>query len=220
MPLQMKFNLHALSAMKVISSTYGILVGLAGIEHGIFEILQGDVATDGFMIDAIGDAYRFWPGAMETALTIVPNFLWTGILAVIFGILVIIWASIFVNQKFGASLLLLLTIILFLVGGGFAPIFLSLLAVGSATRINKPLAWWQSHLPTSGRGFLAKLWPSMLIIFVIVFWSAVGIQIFGLPLSVSDITNIMLFFSFLMVALMLFVVIVGLAYDAQKMMGL
>ena len=67
---------------------YGILIGIAGVEHGIFEILQGDVPTSGLMIDAIGDAYRFWPGAMETALTIIPNYLWTGILAVFFGILV------------------------------------------------------------------------------------------------------------------------------------
>jgi hypothetical protein len=213
----MKFNIITESAMRGVATAYGILVGLAGIEHGIFEILQGDVATDGIMIDAIGDAYRFWPGAMETALTIVPNFLWTGILAVIFGVLVVIWASIFVQRKFGATLLLLLTIILFLVGGGFAPIFLSLLAVGSATRINKPLNWWQSHLPINVRGFLAKLWPGMLIIFIIVFWSAVGIQIFGLPLSADVITNIMLFFSFLMIALMPIVVIVGLAYDAQKL---
>jgi len=40
------------------------------------------------MIDAIGDDIRFWEGGMETALTIVPNFLWTGILGVIFGIMV------------------------------------------------------------------------------------------------------------------------------------
>ena len=206
--------------MAGVATTYGILVGLAGIEHGIFEILQGDLATDGIMIDAIGDAYRFWPGAMETALTIIPNFLWTGILAVIFGVLVVIWSSIFVQRKFGASLLLFLTLILFLVGGGFAPIFLSLLAVASTTRINKPLAWWQSHLPTSVRDFLAKFWPSILIVFVIVFWSAVGIQIFGLPLNVDAITNIMLFFSLLMITLLPIVVIMGLAYDVQKQVNL
>jgi hypothetical protein len=216
----MKFNLLTKSAMRGIATTYGILVGLAGIEHGVFEILQGDLATDGIMIDAIGDSYRFWPCAKETALTIVPNFLWTGVLAVIFSILVTIWASIFVQRRFGATLLLVLTIILFLVGGGFAPIFLSLLAVASATRINKPLAWWKSHLPTSVRGILAKLWPSMLIVFVIVFWSAVGIQIFGLPLNVDAITNIMLFFSFLMIILLPIAVIVGLAYDAQKLLDL
>ncbi|MHA2071679.1 MAG: hypothetical protein ACXAEE_07260 [Candidatus Thorarchaeota archaeon] len=202
------------NAVKAVASTYGILVGLASIEHGIFEILQGDTPTGGIMIDAIGDDIRFWEGGMETALTIIPNFLWTGILAVFFGIIVTIWASVFVQRKYGASILLILTLTAFLVGGGFAPIFISLLAVGTATRINKPLNWWRERLP--GRSSFARLWPYLIIIFVIVFWSAVGIQIFGLPLDVATTAGIMVIFSLAMVILMPFVVIVGLAYDAQK----
>ncbi|MHA2141937.1 MAG: hypothetical protein ACXADC_10000 [Candidatus Thorarchaeota archaeon] len=204
------------SGARAAASTYGILVGLASIEHGIFEILQGDVPTGDIMIDAIGDAYRFWPGAMETALTIVPNFLWTGILAVVFGILVIIWSYAYVQRKYGASVLLILTITVFLVGGGFAPIFLSLLAFGAATRINKPLNWWRERLP--GRSFLAKLWPSLLIVFVIVFWGAVGIQIFGLPLDVATTTYIMVILSLVMVILMPIAIIVAIAFDAQKLL--
>lgn len=204
------------NAARAVASTYGILVGLASIEHGVFEILQGDTPTGGIIIDAIGDDIRFWEGGMETALTIIPNFLWTGILAVSFGIIVCVWALFFVQRKYGATILLILTLTVFLVGGGFAPIFLSLLAVGIATRINKPLNWWRERLP--GRESLARLWPSLLIIFVIVFWSAVGIQIFGLPLDVATITGIMVIFSLAMVILMPIVVIVGLAYDAQKML--
>ncbi len=203
------------SGAEAVASTYGILVGLAGIEHGIFEILQGDIPTGGIMIDAIGDAQRFWEGGMETALTIVPNFLWTGILAVIVGIFVVIWAYAFVDRKYGASILLLLTITLFLVGGGFAPIFLSLLAFGAATRINKPLNWWRKRMP--GRRSLAKLWPSLLILFVVVFWTAVGIQIFGLPIDAATTTSIMVVFSLAMVILMPIAVIVAVSYDAQKL---
>lgn len=203
------------SAARAVATTYGILVGLASIEHGIFEILQGDTPTGGIMIDAIGDDIRFWEGGMETALTIVPSFLWTGILAVVFGIIVCVWAAFFVQRKYGASVLLILTLTVFLVGGGFAPIFLSLLAVGIATRINRPLNWWRERLP--GRVFLAKLWPSLLILFVIVFWTAVGIQIFGLPLDVAATAGIMVVFSLAMVILMPIVVIVALAYDAQKL---
>ncbi|MFW9846644.1 MAG: hypothetical protein ACFFD6_07845 [Candidatus Thorarchaeota archaeon] len=203
------------NAAKAAASTYGILVGLASIEHGLFEILQGDIPTGGIMIDAIGDDVRFWEGGMETALTIVPSFLQTGILAVIFGILVCVWAPLFLQRRYGATVLLILTLIIFLVGGGFAPIFLSLLAVGTATRINKPMNWWRTRLP--GRQYFARIWPSILIIFVIVFWSAVGIQIFGLPLDVATTTSIMVVFSLAMVILMPLVVIAGLAYDAQRM---
>jgi hypothetical protein len=202
------------TATRWVVTAYGILIGLAGIEHGIFEILQGDVPTSGIMIDAIGDAYRFWSGAMETALTIVPNFLWTGILAVIFGILVVIWSYYFVQQKYGATIFFLLAITLFLVGGGFAPIFLTLLGAGAATRIEQPLNWWREHLPA--REGLARVWPSILILFLIVFWSAVGIQIFGLPVAIDAIYIIMGILSIVMVVLMPIVVIVGLAYDIQK----
>ncbi|MHA2005618.1 MAG: hypothetical protein ACW960_16270 [Candidatus Thorarchaeota archaeon] len=41
----------------------------------------------------------------------------------------------------------------------------------------------------------ARLWPYLIIIFVIVFWSAVGIQIFGLPLDVATTAGIMVIFS-------------------------
>jgi hypothetical protein len=57
----------------------------------------------------------------------------------------------------------------------------------------------------------------LLILFVVVFWTAVGIQVFGLPLDVATTTGIMVIFSLAMVILMPIVVIVGLAYDAQKL---
>jgi hypothetical protein len=208
-------NRQEYTATRWVVSVYGILIGLAGIEHGIFEILQGDVPTSDLMIDAIGDAYRFWPGSMERALTIIPNFLWTGIFAVLFGILVVIWSYLFVQRKYGATVFFVLAVTLFLVGGGFAPIFLTLLGAGAATRIEKPLNWWRTHLPAQEG--LAKMWPSILILFVIVFWSAVGIQIFGIPLLAVDIIYaIMGILSIIMVILMPLVVIVGIAYDIKK----
>lgn len=91
-------------ASRVVASTLGVLVGLAGIDHGIFEILQGNVPTNDFLIAAIGPGQRFWQYGEETALTIVPNFLVTGILAVIFGFLVAFWALLFIDKKWRVSL--------------------------------------------------------------------------------------------------------------------
>jgi hypothetical protein len=54
---------------------------------------------------------------------------------------------------------------------------------------------------------------------VIVFWGAVGVQIFGLPLSVELTTQIMVVLSLIMVVFMPFVVIVGLAHDACRLKG-
>ena len=72
-----------INATHMVAATFGVLVGLDGIDHGVFEILQGNTAPDSLMIDAIGPAQRFWEHGVETALTIVPNFLISGILSVI-----------------------------------------------------------------------------------------------------------------------------------------
>ncbi len=38
------------NATRVTVSTFGTVAGLAGIEHGVGEMLQGNVAPDGMMI--------------------------------------------------------------------------------------------------------------------------------------------------------------------------
>src|SRR4030067_2010681 len=145
------------SAIKVIASTLGAIVGLAGMEHGFFEMLQGSATTNGLVIDAIGPAQKLWAGATEPALTIIPNFLVSGILAMIVGFSVTLWAVAFVQRQYGALILLLFSILLFLVGGGSPPIFLGVVASAVATRINKALKWWHAHLSINARGLLAQL---------------------------------------------------------------
>ncbi len=170
------------NATKTVASTLGVLVGLAGIEHGFFEMLQGNVAPSGIMMDAIGPEQKFWEYASETALTIIPNFLGTGILAIIFGFLVTVWACAFIDRKYGAWIFGFLSLILWLVGGGVAPIFMSFFGFAAATRINKPLIWWRKHLPVYLRVFFSGLWPWSIIIYVLVFAMGVEIAIFGYPL--------------------------------------
>ena len=213
----MKTNI---SATRVVASTLGALVGLAGINHGFFEILQGNVAPSSLMIDAIGPAQRFWEYGTETALTIVPNFLVSGILSILVGFLVIIWAVAFVDKKYGAGILMLLSIILFLVGGGFAPIFMAILASLAATRINKPLNFWRAVLPGFVQRFLAKIWLGSLIAFVLLFLISVEIAIFGWPLTsffdVDTAFNLLNTLSYLMVGLMLLSILTGFAHDIQQ----
>lgn len=169
-------------ATKAFASTLGILVGLAGVEHGILEFLQGNVRPDGLMIDAIGPEQKLWEFATETALTVIPNFLISGILSILFGVLVTIWAYRYVDSKYGAIVLLVLSIVLFLVGGGFAPILLTVLAFIAAARINKPLKFWCDRAPAALRNLFAVLWPWTLIISVVSFVVAVETAIFGEPM--------------------------------------
>lgn len=180
--MDIKASVSGNRATRVYSSTLGILVGLAGIEHGYFEILQGNVRPESMMIDAIGPEQRNWEFGIETALTVVPSFLVSGILAVILGALVAVWAYRFVDRKAGPLVLLVLSVLLWLVGGGFAPIFLTVLAFLGATRVHKPLSFWRARASQGLRRLFATLWPWSLIVSVVSFAISVEIAIFGDPL--------------------------------------
>jgi hypothetical protein len=195
------------------------LVGLAGLDHGFFEILQGNHPPNGIMIEAIGPAQRFWEFGTERALTIIPSYLVSGILSIVLGSLVIIWSLAFIDRKYGAGILLLLCITLFLVGGGFAPIFLSILGCLVATQINKPLAFWRKVLPVSVRRFLAKLWLIFLIALVVVYVVSVEIAIFGWPLTTlmdadKAISNLFTM-SYIMLGLMGLSILASFAHDIE-----
>lgn len=209
-----------ISATRAVASTFGILVGLAGIEHGIFEILQGNVKPDGILTDAIGPSQRLWEYSSETVLTIIPNMFLSGILAIIVGVVVTIWAAYYVDRKYGARVLMLLSIILWLVGGGFAPVFMAIFAFIAATRIDRPLNWWRAHLLGFLRGFLARLWPWSIIVFVVVFVLGVEIAIFGYPLlwifSAEVTYNIQWALAYIMVVFWPLSILTAIAHDIQK----
>jgi hypothetical protein len=172
-----KFN-----AMRIVASVTGILVGLTGFEHGLFEALQGNVTTSRGVIEAIGPAQRFWENGTEPAFTLVPNFLLTGVLAMIVGWIIMIWSAGYIERKRGAWILTLLTVGLFLVGGGFAPVVLAVIPVFAATQIGKPLTWWRSRQPSRTLEILAGLWKWVFPVFIFLCLLAVVVAIFGYPL--------------------------------------
>ena len=73
-----------------ITATLGILFAAAGFEHGLFAALQGNKPTDGLIIQAIGESMQSWEFGGEEALTIIPNFLVTGICAMCVSVFIII----------------------------------------------------------------------------------------------------------------------------------
>ena len=133
-----KMTRHKIGALRVTASVFGVYAGLLGMEHGYFETLQGNVVLTGARIRASSAELPF-PFGHEPAMTIVPNFLATGILAMIFGLLIVIWTAVFIQKKNGGVVLFLLSIVLFLVGGGFGPITLLITASIAAAGINKPM---------------------------------------------------------------------------------
>lgn len=145
-------------ATKIVASSLGIFLGLSGLDHGIFEILQGKTLTNGLLIEAIGPDHLMWKHGGESAFTVLPNFLITGIFAILVGIALIVWSLWFLDSKHGTKFLVLLTLLLFLFGGGIgAPVIFGPLAWVAASRINKP----SQQKPS---GFFAKVWRYALAI--------------------------------------------------------
>lgn len=170
------------SAARWVASSVGVVAGLAGMEHGFFEMLQGNLVPSGRVIDAIGPAQRFWEYGAEPAFTLIPNFLVTGILAMLVSLLVIIWAAVYIDRKHGVWVLILLSILMFLVGGGFAPPVFAIPAIVAAAGMNRSWVWWRKHLPVWLVDFLARLWKWLLIALVLLALFAVELAIFGYPL--------------------------------------
>jgi hypothetical protein len=175
-------NKKLLNATKLTASIIGAVSGFMSMEHGLFEILQGNIRPDNLVIEAIGPAQRFWELGRERAFTIIPSFLVTGILAMLVGLIVIIWSVAFIDKKYGVWILILLAIMMFLVGGGFAPPIYAILAIIAAFKINKPLPWWRKHLPPKLKDFLAALWPWVTGVFLALSLFLVESAIFGYPL--------------------------------------
>ena len=101
-----------------VASILGIFAGIGGASHGPGEILQGNIAPDGIIIEA-------WPAltllAGEPAMTLIPSFSISGILTVTTGVAVTILAATRIQSKNGALILILLSTMMLFVGGGLIP---------------------------------------------------------------------------------------------------
>lgn len=208
-------------ATRTIVSTIGVVLGIAGMNHGFFEVLQGNTPTEGVLIQAIGEAHQMWLYGGEEAFTIVPNFLVTGILAMLVGLGVIVWSLGFVHRKRGPIVLLLLFILLFLVGGGIAQVVFIAPTLAVATRIDQPLTWWRKILPEKMRRALAKVWPYSLAAACLSFLIGLFIAITGFVPGVSrNNPELILSICWAFVfggglGLMVFTFVAGFAHDIQ-----
>lgn len=68
---------------RLLVSLLGLVVGLAGIEHGVGEILQGSVSPAGLMFPSWPEAELMKVFNGEPAMSVIPNFLVSGILTVL-----------------------------------------------------------------------------------------------------------------------------------------
>lgn len=182
------------SALEWMTLGLGVLVGFFSFEHGLFEALQGNtvpvigpVGFDikmfgfGYIIDAIGQNWKFWSGAMEPAFTVVPNYLITGISAMAIGIIIVLWALFMMKSKVGVPGFIGLTVLMFLFGGGFATVFTSLYTVICASLQNKEHKWGKTHIPLKAAWTIGRIWPWLFVFTFLSSFMVLSATVFGYP---------------------------------------
>jgi hypothetical protein len=196
----------------------GTMLGISGLNHGFFEILQGNNPTESLIIQAIGPDQLMWEHGAEEAFTIVPNFLLTGILSVFVSLAIIFWSIGFLQKKSGSTVFLLLFILLFFVGGGIGQVLFFIPTWAFSTRINKPLTWWEKTLPANIRGIIGKLWPFSLSLLLLLFLIALEIAIFRYFPLIDNADAILYTAWYFLLAgwiLLIFSFVSGFAYDLE-----
>ena len=178
-PADGRRKLEGVNATRVVASSFGALAGLTGLIAGLFEMRQGNVAPDGNWISYIGPDYAMWRDFTYEAFTVMPTLLLAGALTTLISLLLLAWTAAFINRRRGATVTLILTVALFLVGG--ARVYdIGALAALIATRIDKPLGWWRSHTSPGLRRTLAGLWP----------WSTAAYALISVALLVLTVMGV------------------------------
>ena len=206
------------TATRTIASTLGVLVGIGSIDHGTLECLQGFRPTPGLLVYALGPGYRWtiWKQGGEGALTLIPNFLLSGIIATLLGLTMIVWSLRFIASRRGPLVFLLLAAASFVAGGGVAQVVLFILAWWVATRIHAPLGFWERLIPKGQRNVLGAIWPWTLAASTLLFVIALEIAVFGYVSGVQEQTELFhICWAVLALALALLLALVcsGFAYD-------
>ena len=204
------------SAAGMVAVTFGILAGLGGLTHAIGEIRQGNNAPTGIVFNSWAEGPIATSMGGEPAMTIIPNLLTTGILSLIVSLAVLVWAARFVHRQNGGRILIGLSIGMLLVGGGFGPPIMGILAGMAGTAIHAPLTWWREHLPSNMLHGLAVLWPWAFGVTVangvfLVIGSLILIYFFGL--NNADLFVNSFFFA---VVSILGTTLTAIAYDLQQ----
>jgi hypothetical protein len=193
-----------------------VLGGFGGLIHGIGESLQGNVAPDSMFFESWtqGPIYDHMGG--DPAMSLIPNLLLTGILAIVVALIAMVWSAAFVQRKRGGLVLIVLMIVLLLVGGGVGPIVVGVLAGVAGLGIDTPHTFWRERLASPVRRGLAALWP---LLFAISLLSGLMLFVVALILmAVFDLGTSDFYFGVFQITAfaLLLSVIAGPAYDAGR----
>lgn len=201
-------------SLERIAKIFSVFAGIGGAVHGIGEVLQGNVATGGIFINSWASGLIALYMGGEPGLTIVPNFLVTGLLAIIISSALMIWGLRYTDRYGSGRVILILSTLMLLFGGGVGPPVVGLLAGLAGSRTGSSLGWW-GHRPMGVLNLLAGLWKP-------VWWITLGngllLFVGGSILPFLRFNNPDLFtMSFLLsIPLLLAAYVTGISYDLSR----
>jgi hypothetical protein len=168
------------NSSRISISAFGVIVAIAGIEHGIGEILQGNHAPGGVFISSWPYSPFFEILTGEPAMTIVPNLLVTGILAILTTISFLLWSTLLLCRENAGIAMILSSIGMLLAGGGMCPPIIGII-LGIATLITStPLHYRRGYQPGENQCALARAWPVMLILSLVIWlWVFPSLPVLG-----------------------------------------
>ena len=122
-------------AVKYAAIVFGIAAGLVGTFHGYNETLQGSVTPSSVFINAIGPPCK--GSGCFPAMTLIPDFLAAGVVTIVISLVVLVWSVGFIQRPRAWLVLIVLSIVQLLVGGGYLPPALGLVSGILAIRIKR-----------------------------------------------------------------------------------
>lgn len=152
-------GISRLSAARAVASLFGVLAAIGGATHGVGEVLQGNVRPEGLFVNSWTRGPIATNMGGEPGITVVPNLLVSGVLTLLVSLATLVWAIFFVQKKHGGRILMALSTVMLLVGGGIGPPLIGILAGLAGTGIDAPLSGWRKRLSGGARQTLAMLWP-------------------------------------------------------------
>lgn len=189
-----------------MASVFGILAGLSNIQFGFVEAMKGNIKPENFMF--VSDS--------QPALTIIPNYLFTGILGMFFALVFVVWSAGFVRRKNGGLIMIFIAILQLLFGASLIRIPQEIVFGIIGTRINQPLKWWRRVLPTQSIKYLAVYWPWSFIICAFLYFIHIETGIIESFFGAGDkmIHLVLIIISaYFNLFLFIFMIIAGFAYD-------
>jgi hypothetical protein len=119
---------------------FGVVMSLAGLEHGIGNLLQGNVPLAGMMFEPWPGFDAFNPMAGEPAVSVIPDLRVSCLLTVLISLTVPTWPLASLATGYGGLIPVSLSLVLLLVGCGVAPPVVGMMVGAAATQINRPVS--------------------------------------------------------------------------------